>query len=273
MVRIDVRFVSVRLALAAALLVGAALPARAQAPAEGNPTVAMDGQWHFTIAPYMWFAGINGDVSVKGLPAVPIDKSVSDVLKAFHFGFMGVFEGRKDRWGFSLDTFYVDLRAPVKETIEGNANLEATVKDTMLTGVGFYRVANGGRKDNPASLDVLVGARYYNTSSQLNLIFSSGGQLVGDKYSLSWVDALAGVRFRAPLGSRAAFLGRADVAGFGSKVTWNLSGDLAVGLSERWTVGAGWRYLDVDYEKGSGLTASNFNLAYNGPRLWFAYSW
>jgi hypothetical protein len=261
------------IAAAAALTLATALPARAQATAEGRPTVAMDGKWHFTVAPYFWFSGIKGDVSVKGLPSVPIEISFSEAMSNFHFGFLGAFEGRKDRWGFALDTFYLDLHVPVQGTIAGRSDLEATVKDLVTEGDVFYRVASGGRKDNPATLDLLVGARYYDTSAQLNATFPYQGVVAGEKRGLSWTDAVTGLRFRAPLGSRAAFLGRADVAFFGSKITWNLTGDLAVGLSERWTVGAGWRYLDIDYEKGSGATASVVNLAYSGPRIWGAYSW
>jgi hypothetical protein len=64
--------------------------------------------------------------------------------------------------------------------------------------------------------------------------------LVGGKKTFAWVDALIGLRFRAPLGSRAGLIGRGDIAGGGSKFTWNLESDLAYGLSEHWTLGAGW---------------------------------
>ena len=72
------------IAAAAALTLATALPARAQATAEGRPTVAMDGKWHFTVAPYFWCSGIKGNVSVKGLPAVPVEVPFSDAIKNFH---------------------------------------------------------------------------------------------------------------------------------------------------------------------------------------------
>jgi len=75
--------------------------------------VAIDGQWPFVVAPYFWFSGLKGDVSVKGLPQVPVDKSFSDIWNDFHFGALGHFEGRKDRWGFATDLMYLDLHAPV----------------------------------------------------------------------------------------------------------------------------------------------------------------
>ena len=47
-----------RLVLVAIALLAASLPSWARS--QGGPAVAMDGAWHFTIAPYMWFSGISG---------------------------------------------------------------------------------------------------------------------------------------------------------------------------------------------------------------------
>ncbi len=44
------------LGASAALLLSAASPALAQG--QVGPTAAMDGQWHFAVTPYIWFAGI-----------------------------------------------------------------------------------------------------------------------------------------------------------------------------------------------------------------------
>ena len=261
----------VSLVASTALVLGTAAPVRAQA----RPNLAMDGQWHFVVAPYMWFAGINGDVSVKGLAAVPIDESFSDIFENFHFGALAHFEGRKDRWGVATDVMYLDLHAAVATGVPvlSQRDLEATVKSLTAEGLGFYRVASGGRADDPAHLDVLVGVRYYRMSTQLNATVPVAGELAGDKKEFGWVDALAGLRFRAPLGSRVAFVGRGDVAGFGSKLAWNLEGDFAASLSEHWPLGVGWRHLSIDYDKGTGSDRKVFDAAYDGPRTFVAYAW
>lgn len=118
-----------------------------------------------------------------------------------------------------------------------------------------------------------VGARYYGTSSQRNGTLPTGTDVAGGKKDFGWVDALAGLRFRAPLGSRVALIGRGDLATFGSKLTWNLEGDLAAPVSEHWIVGAGWRHLSIDYDKGTGSDRKLFDAAYDGPRAWFSYAW
>ena len=230
----------------------------------------MDDEWHFAVVPYFWFAGIDGTVTVRGLVEVPVEKSFSDVMSDFDIGFLGHFEGRKNRWGFAFDILFLGLDAPVAESapVLGALGISADVRQVMTEGLAFYRVANGGQKNNPSHVDVLVGARYFGTSARLqNDALETGEQ------TLNWVDALVGLRFRVPLGSRVGLLGRGDVAGFGSKFTWNLEGDLAVSLGERWALGAGWRHLDIDYDKGEGRDRKVFGVAFDGPRTWVAYSW
>ena len=256
------------LAVVAALGLAAASPAWAQ----GGPGTVMDGQWHFIAAPYFWFAGLKGSVSVKSV-VIPIDESFSDIFSNFHLGFLGHFEGRKDRLGFATDMMYMDVHVPVAAgaPVLGQLGLDTTVKSTTVEGTAFYRAAVGGRKDNPAGLDVLAGVRYYGTSAQLNANLP-GGAASTAKETFSWVDGLVGLRFRAPLGSRVAVIGRGDIAGLGSKFTWNVEGDLVGRLSEHWMAGAGWRHMSIDYEK-DGTDHNAFDLAYDGPRVWFAYAW
>ena len=258
--------------MAAGIMLAMAVPTWAQA--QGGSTSAMDGQWHFGVTPYMWFTGIKGDVSVKRL-TVPVDAPFSDLWDNLDFALAGHFEGRKDRFGFGLDLTYNNLGVPVASDapVIGRLNLEADVRQLFTEGFGFYRVASGGRQDNPAHLDVLVGARYTGTKTRLSAKGPDGAEYDGDSRNLQWVDALAGMKFRAPLGSRVALLGRADVAGFGSKLTWNLEGDLAVRVSEHWALGAGWRHMDIDYDKSEGTDGKVVDLAYDGPRAWFSYAW
>ena len=261
------------LSVAGAVLVTCGFSGRAEAQA--GAFAVMDGKWHFVAAPYMWFTGIKGSVSVKGVSEIPIEKSFSDVMSDFHFGFLGHFEARKDRFGVATDVMYMSLHVPVSgpvpAPIANQGGLDTTIKSTTVEGVAFYRAATGGREDNPASLDVLAGARYYGMSGQLNATLP-GGQASTQKQTFDWVDALAGLRVRAPLGSRVAFIGRGDVAGFGSKVTWNVEGDLAARVATRWVVGVGWRHMSIDYDK-AGTSRKLFDLAYDGPRAWFSYGW
>ena len=102
----------------AVALVAAAVPSWAQS--RGRPTEAMDGAWHFTIAPYMWATGISGSASVANLPEVPVDVSFSDIISDLDFAALGYVEGRKDRFGFAFDVMYVNLGPPVETECPGD---------------------------------------------------------------------------------------------------------------------------------------------------------
>lgn len=261
-----------RTAAALALLV-AALPCRARA--EAPPTAAMDGRWHFVVAPYMWATGLSGELSVGNQPRVPIDASFSDLLGDLDIAVQGHVEGRKDRFGFGLDAMWVNLGVPVESDapVVGRLGLEVDARTTLAEGLVFYRVASGGRENNPAYLDLLAGTRYSDSRNRLTATTAAGIDYEGAFQDLDWWDPLGGVRFHVPLGSRAGLLGRADVAGVGSELTWNLEGDLAFRLSRHWAAGAGWRHLDVDHEEAEDGARKLLDLVYDGPRAWFSYSW
>jgi hypothetical protein len=242
--------------------------ARVQAQAAPPPALAMDDHWHFVVAPYFWGSGISGSVSIGNFVTVPIDASFSDIIKDFDFGLMGRFEGRKGRFGFSTDLLYINLGAPVKGNVAGALEATVDVRQVIFEGVGFYRAYHGGRADNPAFVDVLAGARYYGTRTRLQSSLEDS-----EAKTFNWVDAVAGVRFHAPFGARFSLLGRGDIAGFGSELTWTLEGDLAARLGERWLVGAGWKHMDIEYDKSDSIRRMQFDIAYDGPRVWAAYSW
>jgi hypothetical protein len=252
-----------------AITVATAAPTWAQA--QSRPTAAMDGQWHFNLVPYVWMSGVEGDVSVANLPPVSVDASFSDIIENFDVGFQGRFEARKDRFGLAADFVWINLGVPAVET--QLADVTVDFRQVVAEATLFYRVASGGRADNPAHLDVLAGVRYTTSRTRLNADSAGGVQADSDFQDLDWVDALAGFKFRAPLGSKLSILGRTDIAGFGSKLTWNLEADLAFLASEHWTVGAGWRHMDIDFDDGEGVERRQLELAYSGPRVWFAYSW
>ena len=252
-------------AVVATALAGAT---RAHAQAAPPPSLAMDGDWHFVIAPYFWASGISGNVSIGDLVSVPIDKSFSDIIADFDIGLMARFEGRKGRFGFSTDLLYIDLGAPVLGNVAGGLDANVDFRQAIVEGVGTFRAWHGGRADNPAFVDVLAGARYYGTKARLQSSLEDT-----DFVTINWLDAVAGVRFHAPLGKRFSLLGRGDVAGFGSTFTWEVEGDLAARLGERWLVGAGWKHLDIDFDESEGARRKVVDIAYDGPRVWFAYSW
>ena len=245
-------------------------PGRLQAQAE--PDTALDGRWHFRIVPFFWATSIDGRGSLGGLPEVPLEVSFSQVVEKLDFGKLGRFEARRDRMGAGLDLIYLDLGADVaaEEPPPGLEGLTVDVRHLIVEGFGFYRAVSGGR-DGAGYLDLLAGLRY--TGTKKRLTDPEGAEIPGTKITLNWLDAMAGARFRVPLGARVGLCGRGDLAGFGSDLTWNAQGGLDLALGRRWALGAEYRWLDIDYESGEGPQRELFDVRYRGPYVWFSYSW
>jgi hypothetical protein len=87
--------------------------------------VVTESGWTFTIAPYFWAAGMEGDIGQFGLPAVHVDSSFSDIFDHLDFGAMAIGEARRDRYSIFGDVMYIKLsgsagtpRGIIAETVD-----------------------------------------------------------------------------------------------------------------------------------------------------------
>ena len=256
--------------MAMAITVATAVPAWAQTPP--RPTAAMDDRWHFNLAPYFWMTGIKGDVAVGNLPSVSVDASFSDILENFDLALLARFDARKDRFGIGTDFVWMNLDVPVAETRV--ADFRADFRQLVAEGIGFYRVASGGRADNPAHLDVLAGVRY--TTLQVRL---KADQPPARHVRHDFQDTRLGGRSRRRQVPRAARLEDVD-PGTGRRRRLRLEPDLeprgrpglpgVPALDDRRGLALHGRRL----RRGRGDRAEASSIvAYSGPRVWFAYSW
>jgi hypothetical protein len=257
------------LALMAALTFAAA-PAVAQD--SDDPVTAEDG-WHFTVAPYIWASGMEGSISFEGTPELPVDIPFSTIWDNLDLGFALHFEGRKDRWGFGLDGMYFKVAADQSFNISiGPGEVVGTIgielQETLLEGFGFYRLAVSDRSTNPGFVDGFAGVRYVNANQRLTT-----ANIALPERELSWADAVVGVRGYTPLGDRFGLMALGNVA-FGSSLTWTFKGDIHWRMSNRWRLIVGYKYMDVDYEKGEGVLAREiYKMKHSGPEMAVSYSW
>ena len=181
-----------------------AVPAWARA--QDRPTAAMDDQWHFDIAPYFWMPGVQGDVGV-GEPAARLGRRVllrhprelrprapgalrgaQEPLRIRHRPRLdeprragGGYAGRGSHAWTSGSS---SSRASASTAWRAAGARTTRLTSTCWRGSGTSRCGRGSRARRPA-------ARRTTRAFQ----------------DLDWVDALAGVKFRAPLGSKMSLLG------------------------------------------------------------------
>jgi opacity protein-like surface antigen len=221
--------------------------------------------WEFHVVPYIWMAGISGDVTVKG-SRTSVDESFSDILENLDFGGFLHLEAAKGKWAFFGDGTYVKLS--VDRTL-----IDVGSEQVQVELGGAYRFAQlplgkeGGRL---VSFEALAGGRYNYVKSEVKIL-----RLLKSKESQDWVDPIVGVRFTAGLTEKLSLRVRGDIGGFGigsaSDFAWNVVAVLGYQLSRRITLGGGWRILDIDYERGSGRRRFEYDVTTSGPVLGLAF--
>ena len=253
-------------------------------PEEAPPAAAEGANWAFQITPYMWAAGLDGNISpFRRAPTIHVEKPFSDVMDDLNFGgFVNVW-GRYDRFVFSGDVMYVDttdshgtgplsaMQIPgLGVAIPPGASVDATVdtKQFMATLQGGYRVL-----DTPQfTLDALAGARFWHISNDVTVTASHpaiGSVSATHGESFGWVDPVVGLRAFLPLTEKLSFQAQADVGGFGagSDLTWSALATVNYTFNDHFSASVGYKVLDVDYDHDGHV----YDTQLSGPVLGMTY--
>lgn len=231
-------------------------PALAQAPPASTPAAppastpaaspAPTG-WRFEVVPYLWGAGLDGDVKVGRLPAAGVEASFNDLLDVLDLAFMSTFVGHKDRGGFIVDALYFDLSGttPTPEDAYGDADVGLTQQ--IYSAAGTYRVTDG-----KAPIDILGGLRYVDLAGDLELTsgIEAGREVSGSE---SWWDGFVGASIRWEFAEHWAVVGYGDIGGGGSKLTWQALAGVDWTFSPHLSGKFGYRYLSIDYDQNDLL--------------------
>jgi opacity protein-like surface antigen len=223
--------------------------------------------WEFTVTPYFWGAGMDGDATIKGVES-SVDLSFGDILEDLDFGAMAHLEARNGKWGFFLDPSYVKLAT---DGDVGPFNADVETEMILLEFGVLYRLIErpiGAERDRTFSLDLLGGARYADLEGEIDVEGPLGinPSFDGNK---DWIDPIVGGIIQVGLTENLAFRVRGDIGGFdigsGSDFAWNVVAGVGYTLSERTTLWLGYRILDVDYDDGSGSDLFEYDISMSGP--------
>jgi hypothetical protein len=234
-----------------ALCGGAPASETADPPPAPDPpqagTAAAGDKWHFSVEPYIWFAGVHGTVGGLGR-SVGVHASFVDLMSHFRFGLQAAVEARRKRLVLPLDMIWIrlgdDRAVPFPNLQATTAKL--TASEFLLTPKIGVRLLDGER----FRLDGLTGFRYWHFGQRLAFTPSALG--LNFSRSQDWADPLVGVRMQGELSPKVMVTASSDFGGWGvgSQLDYQVVGLLGYKINTVWTLQAGYRYLSVDYRSG-----------------------
>jgi len=213
-------------------------------------------EWKFRITPYLWMLGLDGTTALLGQD-VEVDKSFGDVLDVLNIALSANMELSKGNFFIVFDPLYAELEADFvgPGPVGGNVEIDMVIADL---NVGYSFDENFG---------IYAGARYYDQDITLtpNLLPQ---QSLGD----DWTDFIVGLRAGGKVSENWSFMGKLDGAVAGdSNSAWYFQAVLLRHFGTNKHLDLGWRYYDVDYESGTGLTRFKWDVAQSGPLVGFSW--
>jgi hypothetical protein len=216
---------------------------------------AAEDKWKFEITPYLWAAGIEGDVTVNG-QTTDVDVSFSDMLDATNavFAFLGVAQyGRLVLWA-QVD--FLSQDTDEQDDPPANARLEL---DTTMTTLAVGYQFDGWSKGQ--TVDVLIGARQLALDATLTV--NGVGSFRKDT---DINDTVLVVRPSFPLSDRWRFNPTLSYGSGDSESTYELQPQFQYQISKNWATRLGYRRLAYDIELDSG---NKFDVTFSGLIIGF----
>jgi len=229
----------------------------------GLATAQQSSDSYFRVTPYIWFMSLDGTTAVLGQDT-DVDMSFGDILDVLNIALSVNMEWNTGQWFFVLDPFWSDLEAdfavpspPAPLPISGKIEIELILVDAV---VGYVLNEN---------FDIYAGVRYYDQDIAVVPSGPAPSISLGD----DWTDFNIGFRVHNKIGDKWSFSGKLDGAVAGdSDSAWYLQAVLMRHFGENKHLDLGWRYYDVDYESGSGLTRFKWDVAHSGPVVGFSWT-
>ncbi len=210
------------------------------------PATAQDDGWRFAFQPYVLVPSMDGKAAVAGIDA-NVDVGAKDIISNLNIGFLGYLEAAKGNLAFGIDVNYMNLDANPDD-----ARVSANVAQTAVQPMLFYRVSD--------NLELLGGIRYNSVSLELSSDITA---IDGRKKKRGWVD------FNGPSSKSTNFGLLENIGGFGigSDIAIQVRPMLNFAVGSGMTIDAGFQFVYMDYESGSGLNRFAYDVLTTGPIL------
>lgn len=212
-------------------------------------------EWDWKVAPYLWAAGIDGDVAL-GPIARDVDVEFSDLLHVLAGAALVHVEGSNGEDSVFSDLVWMSLE-PEDEVATIGGVTEATF-DTLILELGYARELT--------NIGLELGVRYWDFELELDPAL-----LAAVKRDDSWVDGFIGIRRNHSLGDRWSSTTSFDIGAGGSDFTWAFDLVYALEFDSGNRFAIGLKLLDIDYESGSGASVFRQDLTFAGATIGYVF--
>lgn len=222
--------------------------------AAGHSSTAGAGDWEFALTPYIWAAGIDGELAVRNRE-VDVKASFSDIAKNLDGAAAFIFEASNGRWVNWVQLDYMAMS--IDKGGPAGTRFDLKSDSTMFAGGTGYRFTTGAR----STLDVLVGLRAFNMDNELEL-----SPLPKTSSNNTTYDGIIALRPRVAFGEHWSFSPTLSVGAGDSDLTWELSPQFVYSYCD-YEIRFGYRNLNYDTDKGN----AKIDVSYRGPLIGFGW--
>ncbi len=232
-------------------LVAAALPALPAEPpqsfwdwATGPSIYDEDGKrdWGVEVTPYLWLAGLSGEMALPMGGSFPIDASFSSLADNLDAGFAGVLDLRYRRWHLISDNSWVRLE--FLAVPDQPALTSAVLKPSIAFGT--VGIAYELPLQQSYAVDVYLAARWWHLATDATITTGKGSTLAGS-LSTAWADAVVGTRIRYSITDHWRVGAQADIGGGDASLDWSVFANVGYDFNRHVGMLVGYRVLGVDY--------------------------
>jgi hypothetical protein len=225
-------------------------------------------KWNFVTDIYLIFPYMKGDIGIGNSITAPVDATPGDIFSKLKFGGMLYLEAHTKKWAITSDLIYMSLN---QDITTGDIWYSGTVgvKQLIWEPAAFYRLAS--------FLEVGAGGRLNNLQASIDArrnVFPAGTEEVIENASKTWFDPILITRLTADIKDKWLFQFRGDIGGFGvgSDLTWQLQAYAGYRFTKAFRLTAGYRYLSMDYDKGTDADRFMYNVDTFGPEISFGFN-
>lgn len=234
-------------------------PVTPEQTSTASPAPEPATQWQFTVTPYLWGAGIRGDVGHSTTGTQFVKSDFHDIARDLDVAVMTMGEARLGPYSLLADMMYIDTTTRTGLP----AGAQAAHLDTdSKTFSGFFGAGYSVREDEALRLDIAGGVRVWYSSTTLSLHDGPAGGTSGSDRA-TWADVMSGLRGRYALAPSVWLSGWAMAGAGQSRADWDVAALASWEFVPGFQAAAGYRAMGVDYRHDGFV----YDMVQQGPLL------